>query len=185
MVKRCQNEECGKAFTPARRDAKFCSERCRGQANARRARAAKTVAAPAPSEGRLEAIEARLEHIAQSLETRLDALERSVKAARVEASQALKTVTDEQGREREAARKSARELGGRLDALETTVKQMRATKADVRAQQEVNGRLDALEGTQNELVNAVNRQHEQVSQIDEAVAELIEAQDDPRGRRRR
>jgi hypothetical protein len=111
MVKRCQNEECGKAFTPARRDAKFCSERCRGQANARRARAAKTVATPTPSEGRLEAIEARLEHLARSLETRLDALERSVKAARVEAAQALKTVADEQGREREAARKSVRELG--------------------------------------------------------------------------
>ncbi len=111
MVKRCQNEECGKAFTPARRDAKFCSERCRGQANARRARAAKTVATPTPSEGRLEAIEARLEHLARSLETRLDALERSVKAARVEASQALNTVADEQGREREAARKSARDLG--------------------------------------------------------------------------
>lgn len=65
------------------------------------------------------------------------------------------------------------------------MKQMRATKADVRAQQEVNGRLDALEGTQNELVNAVNQQHERVNQIDESVAELIEAQDDPRGRRRR
>jgi hypothetical protein len=30
MLKRCQNEECGQAFTPARRDAKFCSEHCRG-----------------------------------------------------------------------------------------------------------------------------------------------------------
>ena len=177
MVKPCQNEECGKAFAAARRDAKFCSERCRGQANARRARVAKTVAAPTPSEGRLEAIEARLEHLARSLETRLDALERSVKAARVEASQALKTVADEQGREREAARKSARELGGRLDALETTVKQIRATKADVRAQQEVNGRLDALEGTQNELVNAVNQQHERVNQIDESVACLLYTSD--------
>ena len=40
MIKRCQNEECGKSFTPARRDAKFCSDRCRGQANARRVREA-------------------------------------------------------------------------------------------------------------------------------------------------
>ena len=185
MLKRCQKEDCGQAFTPARRDAKFCSERCRGQVNARRARAAKTVAAPTPSEGRLEAIEARLENLTRSLETRLDALERSVKAARVESSQAQKTVTDEQGREREAARKSVRELGGRLDALEATVKQMRVTKAEVRAQQEVNGRLDALERTQNELVNAVNQQHERVNQLDEVVAELVEAQDDPRSRRRR
>lgn len=43
------------------------------------------MATPTTSEGRLEAIEARLEHLARSLETRLDALERSVKAARVEA----------------------------------------------------------------------------------------------------
>ena len=40
MIKRCQNEECGRSFTPARRDAKFCSDRCRGQANARRVREA-------------------------------------------------------------------------------------------------------------------------------------------------
>ena len=48
MVKQCQNEECGKAFAAARSDAKYCSERCRGQANARRARAARVVARRTP-----------------------------------------------------------------------------------------------------------------------------------------
>ena len=94
MVKQCHNEECGKTFAAARRDAKFCSERCRGQANARRARAAQAVAPPSRvSEGRGLAA-ARL----AATEARLDGLERVVKAAQAETRQAITTAADEQGR---------------------------------------------------------------------------------------
>ncbi len=76
MVKPCQNEECGKAFAAARRDAKFCSERCRGQANARRVRAAQAAATPSRvGDGRGFA-EARL----PAMYSRLDGLERVAKA---------------------------------------------------------------------------------------------------------
>ena len=75
MVKQCQHEECGKAFAAARRDAKFCSERCRGQANARRARATQAATPSRVGDGRGLA-EARL----ATMEARIDGLERLAKA---------------------------------------------------------------------------------------------------------
>ena len=94
MVKQCQNQECGKTFAAARRDAKFCSERCRGQANARRVRAAQAAATLSRvndgrglAEGRLAAMEARL-----------DGLERGAKASHAETRQAITTAAEEQGR---------------------------------------------------------------------------------------
>jgi hypothetical protein len=76
MVKQCQNEESGKAFAAARRDAKFCSERCRGQANARRARAAQAEATSSRMGAGRGLAEARL----AAMEARLDGLERVAKA---------------------------------------------------------------------------------------------------------
>ena len=190
MIKRCQNEECGKSFTPARRDAKFCSDRCRGQANARRVREA---AAPSPavnvgaiaaSDARLEAIEARLESAARMMETRLDALERAVKATQTETRQALKAATEEQGRARDTAHKSVRDLGRRLDGLETTVTEMKASRGAMRELRQINERLTALETRLNEVVMVVNNQHGLIRQLDTLVGDLIDPPDEPkRGRR--
>ena len=72
MVKQCQNEECRRDFAAARRDAKFCSERCRGQANARRARAVQAAVRPSRVNDERGLAEARL----TALEARLDGLER-------------------------------------------------------------------------------------------------------------
>ena len=94
MVKQCQNEECRRDFAAARRDAKFCSERCRGQANARRARAAQAAVRPSRVSDERALAEARL----AAVEARLDGLERVAKAAQAETRQAITTAADEQGR---------------------------------------------------------------------------------------
>ncbi len=181
MIKRCQNESCGVAFTPARRDAKFCSERCRGQANARRARASLAVVTPAPSIDRLAAMEARLDTFARGLELRLDAIERSVAAARAETSQALKVATE--GRGREVAMRSVRGLAERLDTIDKTITSMRTQRGTDAAQQETDERLTALEEMQGQLVAAVNSQHEQLRQLDRVLADLVEPPVEPRRRR--
>jgi chromosome segregation ATPase len=190
MIKRCQNEECGKSFTPARRDAKFCSDRCRGQANARRTREATTprpaanVSALAASDARLEAIEARLESAARVMETRLDALERAMKATWTDTSQALKAATEEQGRARDTAHKSVRDLGRRLDGLESDVAEMKASRGAMRELRQINERLTALETRLNEVVMVVNNQHGLIQQLDTLVGDLIDPPDEPkRGRR--
>ena len=190
MIKRCQNEECGKSFTPARRDAKFCSDRCRGQANARRTREAATprpaanVSALAASDARLEAIEVRLEGAARMMETRLDALERAMKATRTDTSQALKAATEEQGRARDTAHKSVRDLGRRLDGLESDVAEMKASRGAMRELRQINERLTTLETRLNEVVVAVNTQHGLIQQLDTLVGDLIDPPDEPkRGRR--
>jgi hypothetical protein len=190
MIKQCQNEECGKSFTPARRDAKFCSDRCRGQANARRAREA---AAPSPaanasalaaSDARLEAIEVRLESAARMMETRLDALERAMKATRTDTSQALKAATEEQGRARDTAHKSVRDLGRRLDGLESDVAEMKASRGAMRELRQINERLTALETRLNEVVMVVNTQHGLIQQLDTLVGDLIDPPDEPKKRKR-
>jgi uncharacterized coiled-coil protein SlyX len=178
MVKQCQNQECGKTFAAARRDAKFCSERCRGQANARRARAAQAAAPPSRvSDGRGLA-DARL----TAMEARLDVLERMAKAAQAETRQAITTATEEQGRARDGLRKSVRELGGRLDGVEATVSQVKASQASAREVRQLNERLAALETRVNEVVLVVNEQHSSIQRLDEALAELIEERETRRSR---
>ncbi len=180
MVKQCQNQECGKTFAAARCDAKFCSERCRGQANARRARAAQAAAPPSRvSDGRGLAVnEARL----AAMEARLDGLERVAKAAQAETRQAITTAVEEQGRARDGLRKSVRELSGRLDGVEATVSQVKASQASAREVRQLNERLAALETRVNEVVLVVNEQHSSIQRLDEALAELIEERETRRSR---
>ncbi|MBK9369863.1 MAG: hypothetical protein IPN01_26800 [Deltaproteobacteria bacterium] len=186
MIKRCQNEECGKSFTPARRDAKFCLTAAGGQANARRAREAAApspavnVSALAASDARLEAIEARLESAARMMETRLDALERAVKATQTETSQALKAATEEQGQARDTAHKSVRDLGGRLDGLAPTVTEMKASRGAMREQRQINERLTALETRLDEVVVVVNTQHGLIQQLDTLVGIWLTRRTSPR-----
>jgi chromosome segregation ATPase len=177
MVKQCQNQECGKTFAGARRDAKFCSERCRGQANARRARAAQVAPPSRVSDGRGLA-DARL----AAMEARLDGLERMAKASQAETRQAITTATEEQGRARDGLRKSVRELGGRLDGVEATVGQVKASQAAARELRQLNERLAALETRVNEVVLVVNEQHSTIQRLDEALAELIEERETRRSR---
>ena len=178
MVKQCQNQECGKTFAAARRDAKFCSERCRGQANARRARAAQAAAMPSRvSDGRGLA-DARL----AAMEARLDGLERVAKASQAETRLAITTAAEEQGRAREGLRKSVRDLGGRLDGVEATVGQVKASQASARELRQLNERLAALETRVNEVVLVVNEQQTSIQRLDEALAELIEERETRRSR---
>ena len=178
MVKQCQNAECGKTFAAARRDAKFCSERCRGQANARRARAAQAVAMPNRVGDRRGLTEARL----AAMEARLDGLERVAKAAQAETRQAITTAAEEQGRARDGLRKSVRDLGGRLDAVEATVSQVKASQGSARELRQLNERLAALDERVNEVVLVVNEQQSSIRRLDEALAELIEERETRRSR---
>ena len=174
MVKQCQNEECRRDFAAARRDAKFCSERCRGQANARRVRAAQAAVRPS----RVSDEGARL----AALEARLDGLERVAKAAQAETRQAITTAAEEQVRARDGLRKSVRELGGRLDGVEATVGQVKASQASARELRQLNERLSALEARVTEVVLVVNEQQSSIQRLDEVLAELIEERETRRSR---
>ena len=178
MVKQCQNEECRRDFAAARRDAKFCSERCRGQANARRVRAAQAAVKPSRVNDERALAEARL----AAVEVRLDGLERVAKAAQAETRQAITTAAEEQVRSRDGLRKSVRELGGRLDVVEATVGQVKASQTSTRELRQLNERLAALETRVNEVVLVVNEQHSTIQRLDEALAELIEERETRRSR---
>jgi chromosome segregation ATPase len=178
MVKQCQNEECGKTFAAARRDAKFCSERCRGQANARRARAAQAAATPSRVNDGRGLAEARL----AAIEARLDGLERLAKVVQAETRQTITAATEEQGRARDGLRKSVRDLGGRLDGVEATVSQVKASQASARELRQLNERLAALEERVNEVVLVVNEQQSSIQRLDELLAELVEERETRRSR---
>jgi hypothetical protein len=180
MVKQCQNQECGKTFAAARRDAKFCSERCRGQANARRARAAQAVATPSRvGDGRgLVVNEARL----AAMEARLEGLDRVAKASQAETRQAITTAAEEQVRARDGLRKSVRELGGRLDGVEASVNQVKASQSSARELRQLNERVAALEERMNEVVLVVNEQQSSIQRLDELLAELVEERETRRSR---
>jgi chromosome segregation ATPase len=178
MVKQCQNEECRRDFAAARRDAKFCSERCRGQANARRARASQA----AVRLGRVGDERGLAEVRLAAIEARLDGLERLGKVAQAETRQAITTAADEQVRARDGLRKSVRELGGRLDGVEATVGQVKASQASARELRQLSERLTALEARVNEVVLVVNEQHSSIQRLDNALAELIEERETRRSR---
>ena len=178
MVKQCQHEECGKAFAAARRDAKFCSERCRGQANARRARAAQAAATPSRVGDGRGVAEARL----AVMEARLEGLERVAKVAQAETRQAITTAAEEQQRARDGLRKSVRELSGRLDGVEATVGQVKASQGSARELRQLNERLAALEERVNEVVLVVNEQQSSIQRLDELLAELVEERETRRSR---
>ncbi|MCK6515686.1 hypothetical protein L6R46_11610 [Myxococcota bacterium] len=178
MVKQCQNQECRRDFAAARRDAKFCSERCRGQANARRARAALATVRPSRVSDERGLVEARL----AAMEARLDGLERVAKASQAETRQAITTAAEEQARARDGLRKSVRDLGGRLDGVEATVSQVKASQASAREVRQLNERLAALEERVNEVVLVVNEQHSSIQRLDELLAELVEERETRRSR---
>ena len=83
---------------------------------------------------------------------------------------------------RERLRKSVRDLGGRLDGVEATVSQVKASQASAREVRQLNERLAALETRVNEVVLVVNEQQSSIRRLDEALAELVDERDAPRSR---
>ncbi|MBK9369892.1 MAG: hypothetical protein IPN01_26950 [Deltaproteobacteria bacterium] len=78
--------------------------------------------------------------------------------------------------------KSVRDLGGRLDAVEATVSQVKASQGSARELRQLNERLAALEERVNEVVLVVNEQQSSIRRLDEALAELIEERETRRSR---
>ena len=107
-----------------------------------------------------------------------------MKATRTDTSQALKAATEEQGRARDTAHKSVRDLGRRLDGLESDVAEMKASRGAMRELRQINERLTALETRLNEVVMVVNTQHGLIQQLDTLVADLIDPPDEPKKRKR-
>jgi 16S rRNA G1207 methylase RsmC len=75
-----------------------------------------------------------------------------------------------------------RDLSGRLDGVEATVGQVKASQASGKELRQLNERLAALEERVNEVVLVVNEQQSSIQRLDELLAELVEERETRRSR---